>query len=153
MRYGYVSLLAAALLVAAVAVAAGPAPEAKTTTGVDVSGGYGAQVTDYGLATQTINPGGVITGYAIIRNNGNDVINDALIHIAILQPRNNAHSIKVTDRDQTFNDLNIPPGGQKRIEFSMNAPGSIAAGSYTVQATVEAGGYQIETFTQKVTVT
>jgi hypothetical protein len=132
-----------------------PMAGGKGTTGATtgaVSDGYVATVIESGLITTTISPGGVINGYAIIRNNGNDVINDALVHIDVMQQRAGAHSIKVTSHDQPLSNLNIAPGDQKRVEFSMNVPGSIAAGSYNVQATVEANGQQINTFTKTVTV-
>jgi hypothetical protein len=114
---------------------------------------YVARVTDSGLVAGTISPGGVISGYVVIQNNGNDPINDARVHVAVMKPRENGHSIAVMRRDVKLYNVSIAPGSQKRVEFSIGVPETLAAGSYNIQTTVLAGGQQINTFSLPVTVT
>ena len=116
-----------------------------------VGGGYVVSVVDYGFITTTISPGGVVRGYVVIQNNGNDVINDAIVHITVTQA--GMAGTTITTQDQPLSNLNIAPGDQRRVEFAVAAPPSISPGSYDVQATVEANGQQVQSFTNTVTVT
>jgi hypothetical protein len=56
----------------------------------------------------------------------------------------------VATLDQPLSNLYITSGDQKRVEFSIDLPDSVKADDYTLQATVEANGQQINTFTQPV---
>jgi hypothetical protein len=127
-------------------------PTATPMSAGDGSSGYAAKVVDKGIDTKTVSPGGTIAGYAVIRNTGNDLIKDALVHLDVMKPRENAHAIKVATLEQPLSGLYIAPGDQKRAEFSISLPGSVAAGDYVLQATVEANGQQADTFTLPVTV-
>jgi hypothetical protein len=179
MRHRNIILIAAVLSLATVLVAAGLAlgqstpppvrplplaempaasspaislPTATPMAAGDGSSGYAAKVVDKGIDPKTVSPGGTIAGYAVIRNTGKDAIKDALIHLDVMKPRENAHAIKVATLDQPLSDLSIAPGDQKRAEFSIDLPDSVKAGDYTLQATVEANGQQADTFTLPVTV-
>lgn len=154
MRLRNIILLAAILSLAALLVATGLTLKTAnaTTTGDAAADDQVAKVTDYGLVTTTASPGGTITGYAVIRNTGKDMIKDAQVHLDVFEPRKNAHAVKVATMDQPLSSLDIAPGDQKRAEFSINLPGSLEAGEYSWQATVIANGQQAETFTMPVTV-
>jgi hypothetical protein len=133
-----------------------PTPTMKTTnatmTDDVVAADQVAKVVDYGLTTTAASPGETITGYAVIRNTGKDLIKDAQVHLAVFEPRKNAHAIKVATVDQSLSNLDIAPGDQKRAEFSISLPGGASAGGYSLQATVIANGQQVETFAMPVTV-
>jgi hypothetical protein len=127
-------------------------PTATPAPAGEGAGGQAAKVVDDGLVTKTASPGGTITGYAVIRNTGKDPIKDARVHLDVMKNRENAHSIKVATLEQPLGSLYIAPGDQKRAEFSISLPASVTAGSYFLQATVEANGQQTGTFTLPVTV-
>jgi hypothetical protein len=133
-----------------------PVPTMKTAnatmTGDVAAADRVAKVADYGLVTAAASPGGTITGYAVIHNTGKDMIKDAQVHVDVYKPRENAGAIGVATVDQPLSGLNIVPGDQKRAEFSINLPGSVEAGLYSVETTVIANGQQAETFTMPVSV-
>ncbi len=154
MRHRNIILLAAVLSLAALLIAAGLTLKTASAAMTDdvAAADQVAKVTDYGLVTTTASPGGTITGYAVIRNTGKDMIKDAQVHLDVFEPRKNAHAIKVATLDRPLSNLDIAPGDQKRAEFSINLPASVNAGEYSLQATVIANGQQAETFTMPVMV-
>jgi hypothetical protein len=112
-----------------------------------------AQLVDYGTNSDTFKAGDLATGYIVIKNTGNTVINDVDMTVTAARTLPFIGEVKQS-QDVSVHDQNIQPGETKRIEYSILIPatysGISTAGDYKITVVVKVAGVQIGSFTKQV---
>jgi hypothetical protein len=144
-----IMVLTGALIVAFSMVTIVLAPDAMSAT----QGVVGAEI-NYGTDRDVYNRGDTVNGFVEVRNTGDTTIDRADVKVSVSRNVPIIGAMRLASRDLTLTDLNIRPGGTKRMEFSEKIPAEFAgistAGRYRVTASVTVDGKDIGTFTKDI---
>jgi uncharacterized repeat protein (TIGR01451 family) len=115
-----------------------------------------AEIADHGTDKQVYDRGDTATGFVVIRNTGNTVINNVNMNVSVSKYISFLGYVNVGRTSYPYRDEKIQPGDTRRIEFTTVIPkeyqGMSTAGDFEFSVDVTAEGRDVGSFTQIVKV-
>jgi uncharacterized repeat protein (TIGR01451 family) len=132
---------------------------ASSSTPIPTSSGpsvTSAVLADHGTDKQVYDRGDTATGFIVIRNTGNTVINNVNMNVSVSKYISFLGYVNVGRTSYPYRDEKIQPGDTRRIEFTTVIPkeyqGMSTAGDFEFSVDVTAEGRDVGSFTQIVKV-